>query len=107
MCVRVRRRVRVRKREGEEGHVPLVARDQPNGFRLTPHVARKPVHPFSLVTLAEPPAPLLQNIRQWKLLFHWLVDLAPSCLPPFFQSESSAYNQYSSLNWLQILRHFT
>lgn len=47
VCVRVRRRVRVRKREGEEGHVPLVARDQPNGFRLTPHVARKPVHPFS------------------------------------------------------------
>lgn len=84
MCVRVRRRVRVRKREGEEGHVPLVARDQPNGFRLTPHVARKPVHPFSLVTLAEPPAPLLQNIRQWKLLFHWLVDLAPFVPSPLF-----------------------
>lgn len=27
--------------------MPLVARDQPNGFRLTPHAARKPVHPFS------------------------------------------------------------
>lgn len=27
--------------------MPLVARDQPNGFRLTPHAVRKPVHPFS------------------------------------------------------------
>lgn len=48
MNARVRTRDREKaRRRGEEGHVPLVARDQPNGFRLTPHVARKPVHPFS------------------------------------------------------------
>lgn len=46
-CACVAKKEKERIREGEEGHVPLVARDQPNGFRLTPHVARKPVHPFS------------------------------------------------------------
>lgn len=55
--------VRVRKKdtgerqgEGEEdGHVPPVARDQPNGFRLTPHTPLENQSTPSLVTLAEPP----------------------------------------------------
>lgn len=54
--------VRVRKKDrrkgggkGEDSHVPSVARDQPNGFRLTPHTPFENQSTPSLVTLAEPP----------------------------------------------------
>jgi len=55
VCEKRHGRERGEREEEKDGHVPLVARDQPNGFRLTPHTPRsKNQSTPSLVTLAKP-----------------------------------------------------
>lgn len=84
--------VRVRKkRHGikgggreEDGHVPPVARDQPNGFRLTPHTPRTETSPPLLSSpLPSRRAMPVQNTPDETLLFYWLWCLSPYGALPF------------------------
>lgn len=51
MCACVKKKDTVEKGRKEDGHVPPVARDQPNGFRLTPHTLENQSTPSLVVTL--------------------------------------------------------
>lgn len=85
--------VRVRKKDTgekgggreEDGHVPpMVARDQPNGFRLTPHTPRSEISPPLLSSpLPSRRAMPVQNTPDETLLFYWLWYLSPYGALPF------------------------
>lgn len=71
--------------------MPPVARDQPNGFRLTPHTPRsKTSPPLLLSPLPSRWAMSVQNTPDETLLFYWLWYLSPfgalsfDTLPPVY-----------------------
>lgn len=82
-CVKKTREKRGRKRRGC-GHVPPVARDQPNGFRLTPHTPSSETSPPLLSSpLPSRRAMSVQNTPDETLLFYWPWYLSPYGALPF------------------------
>lgn len=64
--------------------MPPVARDQPNGFRLTPHTPRSETSPPLLSSpLPSRRAMPVQNTPDETLLFYWLWYLSPYGVLPF------------------------